>query len=97
MNSLSEYENNNNIRRICVLTKIDIMEQDTDVKDILLNKKITNELGYIGVVNRRNISNEEIFAEEKNFFDTNEIYENLPKDIVGNHSLIKKLLKYILK
>ena len=102
MNVLSE-NNSNNLRRICVLTKIDIMDKGSDVKDVLLNKTIPNDLGYIGVVNRskidvmENITNDEILEKEKNFFNTNEIYKDLAKDFVGNDALIKKITKVYFK
>ena len=42
----------NGVRTIGVLTKIDIMDKGTDVKDILLGKVIPLRLGYVPVVNR---------------------------------------------
>lgn len=42
----------NGLRTIGVLTKIDLMDKGTDVKDILLGKVIPLRLGYVPVVNR---------------------------------------------
>ena len=42
----------NYLRRIYIVAQIDIMELLIDVKNILINKDIPNELGYIGVINR---------------------------------------------
>ena len=101
MNSCSEYPND--LRRICVLTKIDIMDKGTDVKNFLLNKEIPHELGYIGVINRsrkdlmNKLSTEEIFKKEKDFFNTDKIYKDLSKDLVGNEALMKKITKIYFK
>ena len=96
-------EYNNNLRRICVLTKIDIMYLGTNGKNLLLNKEMPNELGYIGILNRsrtdiiNNISQDKIYEKEKYFFSTNEIYKDLPKEIVGIDALIKKISKIYFK
>ena len=73
------------------------------MKNFLLNKEIPNELGYIGVINKsgndlmNNISAEEIIKKEKEFFETDQIYKDLPKDLVGNDALIKKISKIYFK
>lgn len=40
------------LRTIGVITKLDLMDEGTDAKDILENKVIPLRRGYIGVINR---------------------------------------------
>eukprot|EP00063_Salmo_salar_P083845 XP_014058680.1 PREDICTED: dynamin-2-like [Salmo salar] len=40
------------LRTIGVITKLDLMDEGTDAKDILENKLLPLRRGYIGVVNR---------------------------------------------
>lgn len=40
------------VRTIGVITKLDLMDEGTDAKDILENKLLPLRRGYIGVVNR---------------------------------------------
>ena len=40
------------LRTIGVITKLDLMDQGTDARDILENKLLPLRRGYIGVVNR---------------------------------------------
>lgn len=40
------------IRTIGVITKLDLMDEGTDARDILENKLLPLRRGYIGVVNR---------------------------------------------
>ena len=40
------------MRTIGVITKLDLMDQGTDAKDILENRLMPLRRGYIGVVNR---------------------------------------------
>lgn len=93
----------NYLRRIYIVAQIDIMELLIDVKNILINKDIPNELGYIGVINRdqnavRNkLSKEEKLKKEKDFFNSEKIYMNLPKELLGYDSLIKKISKVYFK
>ena len=44
-----------------------------------------------------NISTEEIIKKEKEFFETDQIYKGLPKDLVGNDALMKKISKIYFK
>lgn len=39
-------------RTLCVVTKLDLMDQGTDAHDLLLGRVIPVKLGIIGVVNR---------------------------------------------
>ena len=74
MSSFSQYPND--FRKLGVLTKIEIMDKNTDVRNMLLNKEIPIELGYIGVINRNkndlfnNISKADIIKKEKDFFNS---------------------------
>lgn len=101
MNLISEYPTN--FRTIGALTKIDIMDLGTDAKNMLLNKEMPIELGYIGVKNKsrrdlfNNISYDEAYKKEKDFFNSNKIYKELPKDILGIDALIKKISKTFFK
>lgn len=44
------------MRTIGVLTKLDLMDQGTDAKEILENKLLPLRRGYVGVVNRSQVS-----------------------------------------
>ena len=94
---------NNYLRRICIVTKINAMDLQTDAKNTLTNKEMPNELGYVGVLNRspndiRNkLSNEEFLKKEKDFFNSNLIYKDLPKELLGHESLMKKISKVYFK
>ncbi|XP_021178254.2 dynamin-1a isoform X5 [Fundulus heteroclitus] len=71
------------MRTIGVITKLDLMDEGTDAKDILENKLLPLRRGYIGVVNRsqkdidgRKDINAAIAAERK-FFLTHPAYRHL--------------------
>jgi replication fork clamp-binding protein CrfC len=73
-------------RTVGVLMKFDIMDNGTDVRDVLLNKVYPLKLGFIGVVNRSQLdilAKKEMFAArhaEAKFFATNPEY----RDIAAN-------------
>ncbi|KAI9891218.1 MAG: vacuolar protein sorting-associated protein 1 [Vezdaea aestivalis] len=83
-------------RTIGVLTKIDLMDQGTDVVDILAGRIIPLRLGYIPVVNRgqRDIENKKAIsaalAYEKEFFDNHRAYKN-KSNYCGTPYLARKL------
>lgn len=63
------------IRTIGVITKLDLMDEGTDARDILENKLLPLRRGYIGVVNRsqkdiegRKDINAALAAERKFFY-----------------------------
>ena len=64
----------NGTRTLGVLTKLDIMDEETDAEKTLLNKEIELKLGYIVIINRskkdldNKLSIEEISKKEKEFF-----------------------------
>ncbi|KAG0133727.1 Dynamin central region-domain-containing protein [Tuber indicum] len=69
-------------RTIGVLTKIDLMDQGTDVVDILAGRIIPLRLGYVPVVNRgqRDIESKKAISaaleHEKRFFEEHRAYRN---------------------
>lgn len=71
------------LRTIGVITKLDLMDQGTDARDILENKVFPLRRGYIGVVNRsqRDIDGKkDILASleaERKFFSTHPSYRHL--------------------
>jgi replication fork clamp-binding protein CrfC len=83
-------------RTIGVLTKVDIMDDGTDVIDILSNRVIPLRLGYVPVVNRgqRDIDNKKAInaalEAEKNFFENHKAYRN-KSSYCGTPYLARKL------
>ncbi|CDZ97283.1 dynamin gtpase [Phaffia rhodozyma] len=69
-------------RTIGVLTKVDLMDQGTDVVDILAGRIIPLRLGYVPVVNRgqRDIDQKTAISAaleaERNFFENHQSYKN---------------------
>lgn len=83
-------------RTIGVLTKVDLMDQGTDVVDILAGRIIPLRLGYVPVVNRgqRDIENKKTITyaleSEKNFFDNHKAYRS-KSSYCGTPYLARKL------
>ena len=83
-------------RTIGVLTKVDLMDEGTDVVDILAGRIIPLRLGYVPVVNRgqRDIENKKLIAaaleNEKNFFENHKAYRN-KASYCGTPYLARKL------
>ncbi|EQK99536.1 hypothetical protein G6O67_003758 [Ophiocordyceps sinensis] len=83
-------------RTIGVLTKVDLMDDGTDVIDILSNRVIPLRLGYVPVVNRgqRDIDNKKAInvalEAEKAFFDNHKAYRN-KSSYCGTPYLARKL------
>ncbi|THC90882.1 hypothetical protein EYZ11_009662 [Aspergillus tanneri] len=83
-------------RTIGVLTKVDLMDEGTDVVDILAGRIIPLRLGYVPVVNRgqRDIENKRPIAyaleSEKNFFESHKAYRN-KASYCGTPYLARKL------
>lgn len=86
-------------RTLGIITKIDIMDNGTDAKEILLNQVVPLKLGYMGVKNRtkkdriNKLPMREFLKTEKDFFKSHPIYKNLPSEYLGNEALINKLTK----
>jgi len=83
-------------RTIGVLTKVDLMDDGTDVVDILAGRIIPLRLGYVPVVNRgqRDIDNKKAISQalenEKNFFESHKAYRN-KSSYCGTPYLARKL------
>lgn len=83
-------------RTIGVLTKVDLMDDGTDVVDILAGRIIPLRLGYVPVVNRgqRDIENKKLISSalenEKNFFENHKAYRN-KSSYCGTPYLARKL------
>ncbi|PFH62076.1 hypothetical protein XA68_15167 [Ophiocordyceps unilateralis] len=83
-------------RTIGVLTKVDLMDEGTDVIDILSNRVIPLRLGYVPVVNRgqRDIDNKKAInvalEAEKVFFECHKAYRN-KSSYCGTPYLARKL------
>ncbi|KAL1901564.1 vacuolar protein sorting-associated protein 1 [Ceratocystis pirilliformis] len=83
-------------RTIGVLTKVDLMEEGSDVVDILAGRIIPLRLGYVPVVNRgqRDIDNKKpiqaALENEKNFFENHKAYRN-KSPYCGTPYLARKL------
>lgn len=83
-------------RTIGVLTKVDLMDEGTDVVDILAGRIIPLRLGYVPVVNRgqRDIENKKAISfaleQEKNFFEGQKAYRN-KSSYCGTPYLARKL------
>lgn len=71
------------VRTIGVITKLDLMDEGTDARDILENKLLPLRRGYIGVVNRsqKDIDGRkdirEAMAAERKFFLSHPAYRHL--------------------
>lgn len=83
-------------RTIGVLTKVDLMDEGTDVVDILAGRIIPLRLGYVPVVNRgqRDIENKRAISfaleNERNFFENHKAYRN-KASYCGTPYLARKL------
>ncbi|KAI9690678.1 MAG: vacuolar protein sorting-associated protein 1 [Bogoriella megaspora] len=83
-------------RTIGVLTKVDLMDDGTDVVDILAGRIIPLRLGYVPVVNRgqRDIEQKKAISyaleHEKNFFENHKAYRN-KSNYCGTPYLARKL------
>ncbi|KAK5162941.1 vacuolar protein sorting-associated protein 1 [Saxophila tyrrhenica] len=83
-------------RTIGVLTKVDLMDEGTDVVDILAGRIIPLRLGYVPVVNRgqRDIETKRAISSalenERNFFENHKAYRN-KASYCGTPYLARKL------
>lgn len=84
------------LRTIGVLTKLDLMDDGTDAKDILENKLLQLRRGYVGVVNRsqRDIEGKKnikfALEAERKFFLSHPAYRHMA-DRMGTPYLQKVL------
>ncbi|XP_054720053.1 dynamin-1-like [Uloborus diversus] len=90
----------NRERTIGVLTKLDLMDEGTDARDVLENNKIPLKRGYVGVLNRSQKEIDEgkdieyILKKEREFFSSKECYKNIAHQM-GTHYLQKLLQKML--
>lgn len=90
-------------RTLGVLTKIDIMDEGTNARDMLMGKVIPLKLGYVGVKGRsqadikKNMTVKEALEKERKWFATHKIYSNLPSGHAGTICLIQKLTQTMYK
>lgn len=88
-------------RTIGVITKLDLVDKGTNVRDILLNKVYPLELGYIGVVNRsqkdilENKPMEKVIESERRFFITSSDYKDIA-DTCGYKYLASTLNRLLM-
>lgn len=88
---IKEYDKNGD-RTIGILTKIDLMNENSDIVDYLENN-ISNDLklkyGYYGVKNKidKHISYKEHYNQEANYFNNHKIYKNVNKSNLGTLNL----------
>tara|TARA_Y100000741_G_scaffold59608_1_gene41707 strand:+ start:731 stop:2605 length:1875 start_codon:yes stop_codon:yes gene_type:complete len=88
---IKEYDKSGD-RTIGILTKIDLMNENSDIVDYLENN-ISNDLklkyGYYGVKNKidKNISYKEHYNHEANYFNNHKIYKNVNKSRLGTLNL----------
>ncbi|XP_046894152.1 LOW QUALITY PROTEIN: dynamin-3 [Hypomesus transpacificus] len=79
------------LRTIGVITKLDLMDEGTDAKDILENKLLPLRRGYIGVVNRsqKDIDGKKdirvALASERKFFLSHPAYRHLAERMGTSH------------
>ncbi|XP_073449330.1 dynamin-3 isoform X2 [Aquarana catesbeiana] len=84
------------LRTIGVITKLDLMDEGTDARDILENKLLPLRRGYVGVVNRsqKDIDGKKdiqaALLAEKNFFLSHPAYRHMA-DCMGTSYLQKVL------
>jgi GTP-binding protein EngB required for normal cell division len=78
-------------RTIGVITKLDLMDQGTDAREILENKLLPLKRGYVGVVNRsqKDIDGRKditaALAAERNFFISHPAYRHLTERMGTGH------------
>ncbi|CAL1278910.1 unnamed protein product [Larinioides sclopetarius] len=89
------------MRTIGVLTKLDLMDEGTDARDILENRQVTLKRGWVGVLNRSQLDIDEgrdiqyILDKEKRFFSEKACYKHIA-DRMGTPYL-QRMLQRTLK
>ncbi|GIY20711.1 dynamin, partial [Caerostris extrusa] len=89
------------LRTIGVLTKLDIMDEGTDARDILENRQVTLKRGWVGVLNRSQLDIEEgrdiqfILDKEKRFFAGKQSYRHIAERMGTPY--LQRMLQRILK
>lgn len=86
-------------RTIGVLTKLDLMNEGTSAKGILLGDEVSLKNGYIALKNRSqfDLANrlpiEEAIKKEQIYFKNHPVYRNMPPGYFGIENLVEKLRK----
>ena len=86
-------------RTLGVITKLDIMDEGSDVRNLLLNEEIPLKFGYVGVKNHSKkdlvggLSVEASSEIEREFFKYHQLFKKSPSDLLGTEILINKLSK----
>ncbi|KAJ6232088.1 vacuolar protein sorting-associated protein [Anaeramoeba flamelloides] len=89
-------------RTLAILTKIDLMDEGTDVRDIINGKVLPLRYGYVPVVNRsqkqvdNNITVKKAIKLEKKYFQNHPSYQGI-SDRCGTKYLSKTLSKLFIK
>ena len=89
------------VRTIGVITKIDIMDKGTNAKRMIMGQEVPLRLGYVGVKGRsqQDINDKMTVSKalkvEKLYFSSHPVYSTLPQEMLGTHSLTKKLTKVL--
>lgn len=84
-------------RTLGVLTKIDIMDEGADCREVLLNRVIPLRHGYVGVRGRSQLDMQgqvlvaEAVRRETEFFSRHPIYSSLPAELLGTRALVDRL------
>jgi dynamin 1-like protein len=88
-------------RTIGVLTKIDIMDKGTNAMDVLLNKVIPLQMGYVGIINRsqeditRKVPIRDALRAEAAYFKNHALYRSISSRC-GTQFLAKSLNKILM-
>ncbi|XP_055952204.1 dynamin-2-like [Argiope bruennichi] len=89
------------LRTIGVLTKLDLMDEGTDARDILENRQVTLKRGWVGVLNRSQLDIDEgrdiqfILEKERRFFTEKACYRHLAERMGTPY--LQKMLQRTLK
>lgn len=85
------------IRTLGVMTKIDLMDEGENCKDILMNKVIPLRYGYVAVKGRSQLEVKnrmlvsEAIKKELDWFSKHPVYSMLPAEQLGTRALVDKM------
>lgn len=83
-------------RTLGVITKIDLMDEGTDCKALLLNEEIILKHGYVGVKGRsqaeinRQTTVAQAIQNELDYFAKHPVYSSLPSELLGTRAMIDR-------
>ena len=90
-------------RSLGVITKIDLMDEGTDAREVLSNNEIKLKYGYVGVKGRsqaevkRQVTVAEAVQNELDFFGKHPVYSTLPADLLGTRALVDRTSAILYK